>query len=94
MALFGSKDDGVGNYWDESESFNLHLKNKNCDHIVSAIPGCEQTEECEYMHRVQIVRASEYHTYYHNVYTNEKFDFCPNCGEKINWKKLEDKTGR
>jgi hypothetical protein len=36
------------------------------------------------------VRASEYkHRLYAETYTDEKFDYCPKCGEKIDWGELE-----
>lgn len=34
------------------------------------------------------------HTQAFQVFNNEKFNYCPDCGEKIDWKKLEDKVGK
>jgi len=84
------REDEVGDYRSESDTFNLSLKNKKCDHIVTVIPGCEGRITD---HFVVKVLASEYGIYHRNVYNDEKFDFCPRCGGKINWKELEDKIG-
>jgi len=62
-----------------------------CDHTVAIILDVINTN-VEDNHIInKKVKASTYPVSdYHQVYNDEKFDFCPKCGEKIDWEELEN----
>lgn len=69
---------------------------KKCDHIVAitAKYKIEEGSKLEITVGAVRIRASKYSKYYHEVFNNEKFDYCPCCGAKINWRALEDSVGQ
>jgi len=60
-----------------------------CDHTVTVIPKFEKKN----VFKPQKVKASEYPELYHQIFNDEKFDYCPECGEKINWVDIENQIG-
>ena len=89
MALFGTCRDSIRSK-DRKDEVGDYQSESGCDHIVTVIPGCRNRMTD---HFAMSVLASEYGMYYRKTYNDEKFDFCPKCGEKINWKELENKIG-
>lgn len=65
------------------------MKHK-CDHIISVIPKHTIVErsKIEITIKPEKIRVSNYHR--KSVFNDEKFTFCPDCGEKIDWQTLEE----
>ena len=61
-----------------------------CDHIIAVIPRHTIVERSKIEITIKSIkiRSSEYIKT--PIFNDEKFTFCPDCGEKINWEALEE----
>ncbi len=96
--LIGHKPDNVGDYWSKKESI--------CDHTIAIVTNIDinrgttfNTVTRMYIHPVRIKASlleSQLPALFSrggSIFKDDKLIFCPECGEKIDWKEIEAKIG-